>query len=286
MVRIPESIINESAKIAESKGTDLMPLNVELANNSSEPVRVFGNAALSKKEQMIPSVSDYSWEKAFYGVENPSGLTDTRYDIKVSVAGRQVSNSDLSSEVGMQRGAFNCALLVTPPPVRSTSATGDQAITVPREIVASAGKPITIISDLTNHINIDKDNIQKLWIMSVRGKSTLLNGSGGFPRVTASFKYKKPDGSTFSYDPPWVPLHLKKSTIGGSCQFELALPSKPAIEGALVQDVSITFSVQPEGPAYSNLNRSAEGTSVKFVDLDAKLLELPNNPLAIGLKVF
>ncbi|MBX9570489.1 MAG: hypothetical protein K2X77_16460 [Candidatus Obscuribacterales bacterium] len=284
MVRIPESILNESAKIAESKGADLMPLKVELANNSSEPIRVYGNAALSKKEQMIPSVSDYSWEKAFYGVENPSGLTDTRYDIKVPVAGRQVSNRDLSSEVGMQRGAFNCALLVTPPPVRSTSATGDQAITVPREIVASAGKPITIISDLTNHINIDKDNTQKLWIMSVRGKSTLLNGSGGFPRVTASFKYKKPDGSTFSYDPPWGPLYLRNADSGKGV-FELVLPTKPVIDGAIVEGVSITFAVQPKGPSYSNLSRSAEGTSIQFTELDVQLVELPNNPLGIGLKV-
>ncbi len=57
-------------------------LNVSINHVVEEPTKLFG-AALSKNSAIIPSRALYSWEKAFYGVENDSGLTDSRYDEKV-----------------------------------------------------------------------------------------------------------------------------------------------------------------------------------------------------------
>ncbi len=53
---------------------------IAIEQKSSAPTKLF-SAGLG---HVIPSRAVYSWEKAFYGVENDSGLTDPRYDEKVS----------------------------------------------------------------------------------------------------------------------------------------------------------------------------------------------------------
>ena len=57
-------------------------LDVSLLHKTDQSTRLF-SAALNKDSALIPGRDSYSWEKAFYGVENDSGLTDSRYDEKV-----------------------------------------------------------------------------------------------------------------------------------------------------------------------------------------------------------
>ncbi len=301
MIRIPEGILTEAKKQASTSGHDQLWFDVELANNSVIPLQIFGNSILSSKEHMLPSVSDYSWEKAFYGVENPRGLTDTRYDIKVPLANRQVYDTDLSSTIGHQRGAYNVALLVSPPPVgviaNNTESAEDAHSTTKSALSSLSGldawvkvssaKPASITLDLENSPSFSPTtevSDQTLWIMSIKGKSKTIAADSGLAKVVVSFKYLKPDGTVFSYDPPWVPLRIGSGVGGVENDFEMAVPAKPIIDGAQVQDVTVSFSVQPKGPVYSNLARSADGITVEFSKLEMSILELPNNPLGLGLK--
>jgi len=57
-------------------------LDVSMLHKTDQSTRLF-SAALNKDSALIPGRDSYSWEKAFYGVENDSGLTDSRYDEKV-----------------------------------------------------------------------------------------------------------------------------------------------------------------------------------------------------------
>lgn len=53
---------------------------VALIQKSSQPTTLFTAAKHSAHKHIIPSRNIYSWEKAFYGVENDQGLTCPRYD--------------------------------------------------------------------------------------------------------------------------------------------------------------------------------------------------------------
>ncbi len=54
--------------------------DITISQNSSSPSNFFSAAEHSKHKNVIPSRAIYSWEKAFYGVENDQGLTCPRYD--------------------------------------------------------------------------------------------------------------------------------------------------------------------------------------------------------------
>lgn len=286
MVNLPNEVIQDARKRADIDGRGVLQFNVEISNTAAAPIRIYGSPSLSTKEQMIPSVSDYSWEKAFYGVENPRGLTDTRYDIKIPILTRQASDNDLSTAIGTQRGYYNIALLVSPQPVSHNSNARGLQLEFPEVINASPKEPFSLVSKLLFDSAYHDTAQQSILIMSIKGRAKLLSGNTGSPRITVSFKYRKADGSTFSYDPPWVPLQLNSAGSGNVQDFELALATKPAIDGARLEDATINFCVQPNGPAYSNLARSAEGTRIEFTELEAKINELPNSPFGIGLKVF
>jgi 4-amino-4-deoxy-L-arabinose transferase-like glycosyltransferase len=73
-------------------------LNVSIKHKVEGPTKIFG-AALAKDHAYIPSRAIYSWEKAFYGVENDSGLTDSRFDEKVPLrASKWHMNYEKASE--------------------------------------------------------------------------------------------------------------------------------------------------------------------------------------------
>ncbi|CAN5251275.1 hypothetical protein BH11CYA1_BH11CYA1_47940 [soil metagenome] len=55
-----------------------------ITQKSTEPSSFFSAAEHSKGKSVIPSRAIYSWEKAFYGVENDQGLTCPRYDETVA----------------------------------------------------------------------------------------------------------------------------------------------------------------------------------------------------------
>ncbi len=65
----------QRTKIAKQKTAE-----ITITQNSSSPSNFFSAAEHTKLKNVIPSRAIYSWEKAFYGVENDQGLTCPRYD--------------------------------------------------------------------------------------------------------------------------------------------------------------------------------------------------------------
>lgn len=65
--------------LAEKKS---LTVTLESSGNTTDCI-VFGGYC-RKKRFTVPSTDRYSWEKAFYGVENPGGLSDIRYDQEVA----------------------------------------------------------------------------------------------------------------------------------------------------------------------------------------------------------
>lgn len=65
----------QQAQIEKKKSAE-----VSIIQKASQPTTLFTAASQANNKQLIPSRSIYSWEKAFYGVENDHGLTCPRYD--------------------------------------------------------------------------------------------------------------------------------------------------------------------------------------------------------------
>lgn len=55
-------------------------IEVAIIQKTTQPTTLFTAASLPNNKQLLPSRNVYSWEKAFYGVENDQGLTCPRYD--------------------------------------------------------------------------------------------------------------------------------------------------------------------------------------------------------------
>ncbi len=86
LVPVPKEIL---AGIPINNGS----ASIELAIGAKEkPFTVFGSTA-SRNKITIPSLTRYSWEKAFYGVENTHGLTDTRYDERLKLSNIKTSQT-------------------------------------------------------------------------------------------------------------------------------------------------------------------------------------------------
>jgi hypothetical protein len=61
-------------------------LPIEMSQKDGRSLKLFSRKkVIGKKTNTLPGRYQYSWEKAFYGVENDEGLTDTRYDESVEV---------------------------------------------------------------------------------------------------------------------------------------------------------------------------------------------------------
>ncbi|MBS1989153.1 MAG: glycosyltransferase family 39 protein [Cyanobacteria bacterium SZAS LIN-3] len=123
-------------------------LNVSLKHKIAESTRLY-SAALNKDEATIPSRDIYSWEKAFYGVENDSGLSDGRYDEKVPArkAKWKMVFNDKSED--LERFDLNLRLLSLKPAAPSgdlqpctAGGTTDVSLDIPENLQASKNQTL------------------------------------------------------------------------------------------------------------------------------------------------
>lgn len=105
LVPIPEATITDT--ISNRSGQ----LEVKLQNSSTDSLTYYGNYTLKKNQVVMPGISRYSFEKAFYGIENNKGLSDIRYEDKIAIDTSNNQEIDLSSEPGLQTGTYNVRLL-------------------------------------------------------------------------------------------------------------------------------------------------------------------------------
>ena len=331
LVPIPEAILKDADALAKAEGTERASFRVQLSykpqslsssgKGSTEDagMQIFGSYVPNKTELILPSASDYSWEKAFYGVENSDGMTDTRYDIKIPQSARQLRSADLSKDSGIQNGSYNLAFLIAPPafsspdsgkshltPATSTVSSLNNSSASPlRKLYshpldsASVDASTPIIAELD--LSKIKVTTGQLWVIRLRGKTAIATVSksvsgassgdsknlsietvAGASHIRPSAIFKKSDGSSFTLDSAWSPLSIKAGQDPKN--FELVFPLAPVMNGANIEKAAIMFGIVPEGPSYCNVLRRAAGTA-EFTDMTVDVLELPSNPLGLGHRI-
>lgn len=227
------------------------------------------------KQLSIPSLEVYSWEKAFYGVENENGATDPRLDQSLSLlqsssasspnvrllipaaeAGR-LDGIQIARDVGNDIGSDTVSLLkrVNVPPGELT------AQTTTKPFVIYTMPPFT-----------PKD----MWIVRTTGS---IKSTNGLARPTFTLKALCKSGGDF-YDSPWTPNFLSTSQQWQS--FDVSTPIAPAqLPGGIKQlQGEFLFDV----PKWKT-RRALPADAVQLKDVRIDIIRLPGNPLARGYTV-
>ncbi len=277
LICLPKEQLKKAADLAAEAHADSVTVQVEMQNKSSQPLSVFGSYDAKDKERILPSLSVYSWEKVFYGVENPNGLTDTRYDIKVPAATLISNKLDLSEESGLQNGAFNMAILLAPP-----SPAGNE-----RKLVASFELPdCAVDKNKGKSLEADLDKLAKdkdaLWLFRVSGRTRVKDGNGA-PSVQVESSYLRKDGSNFLYKSAWTPRRLNYSSDWKD--FDIIVPVKPIVQESTAVKGIVDLSLLSPSSAYLNVDKPFSGTA-EFSGLRLDVYVLPYNPIGLGHQVY
>jgi 4-amino-4-deoxy-L-arabinose transferase-like glycosyltransferase len=194
LVPVPSVVIEKLC--ATPMGAQAAQLNIRLRRTAPlEGAMVFGNYRRDAKKFEMPSLNKYSWEKAFYGVENAAGLTDSRFDTKSSIT-PVWSNADLSREPGTQSGAYSIRLLIP--------AKGD---VIGAEKIGDA---TANISELSKEVsNLPSGNRGDILVCHVHFDRTN-------PSMKTRLLFNCGDGSrTLQYVSPWLP----RTMPNGPCDY-------------------------------------------------------------------
>ena len=228
--------------------------SIEVAIAAKEkPFTVFGSTA-SQNKITIPSLTRYSWEKAFYGVENTHGLTDTRYDerLKLSNPTSQAANLLLLSDA----------------------------------VVDSANQPQVLISATTEgkgiEIKLPSYAKEELWLIRVTGQT---RGDQSKAQVSASIICNN-NGKQLTYVSPWCQKLIATDKDWQS--FDCAFPIKPsALPG---HALALEAHFLPLSSIYSHMNiaRNTQDTPVKAEvrNFTVQLLHFPAMPLEGNYKLY
>ncbi len=299
MILVPREFVAAACRRAAEEHQSFVEFKVDLANSSAQPIKLFGSYQQSVKERSIPSVAVSSWEKCFYGVENPAGLTDTRYDIKVPSQHVEFSTSDLSDEAGLQTGCFNIAMLLAPPrangvlpnnlPGSSAASEGlaDSAAAHTR-LVSCSPLPDTTLSAERREVCDVKvkappvgDGGSAVLVARLRGKIRTSAGdvTGS---VLISSEYADPT-TLLVYKSPWGPRCQRPSMTWQ--EFEVVVPLPAKLNGRSSARFGINLSCADPDFGYKNVYHKLQG-NVAFSDLRLEVFELPGNPLGLGHLVY
>lgn len=183
LLPIPRSILSQS-------GTQL---KVEITAKD-KPLTFYGSLPSHKNIVKIPSLTRYSWEKAFYGVENTHGLTDTRYDQSIKLPhlkGRMLNIFLLSDDV--PNGQDQVVSLTS-----KTSAGDDVELKLPE---------------------YDNDEI---WLIRLTGEA---HGNQSQAETTLSIQCRDKN-STTTYQSPWCQRLLSPGKNWH--KFDCIFPLKPS----------------------------------------------------------
>lgn len=230
---------------------------LDVSISATGPATLYGAYPTRKTHVHLPDFTYYSWEKAFYGVENDRGLGDARYDTQVETAAVAPRYEDLSAEPGAQTGAYNVRLFVgsnlelTHNKIVPTEA--DQAFALQSE---QRKATVTVTEPLTLSFNqFPEGTGHQVWVLRVTGVA-----SGKTPtRMNVAVSAVMP---ATRYDSPWGGRGI---AVNASPQpFDIAVPLNSApLPSKLLSIQSVITADQP----------------IEIRNLRAQLVKLPCNPL-------
>jgi hypothetical protein len=250
LMPIPKSIIESGLATKQVTLNDVGKFKIILRKTNTSPSKIFGGYNTSKKDIRIPSIALYSWEKAFYGVENDQGLSDTRYDMNIA------NNSAEGNFVA--RSPF-IRLLVSPAGALTKLWETDLIGT------GTCGLPPSL-----------RSQAKGLWLIQAHGFvspgfASHASGSraSGAPKLELKVYCRGKDGKILTYTSPWAELRNDRHCT--TEDFNFAVPINP--QGLPGQIESIALTVSPN--ASSSLD-----------NLHLDILQLPAIPTGVGSRVY
>lgn len=266
-------------------------LTVTVRQKSGPATTLFGAYDLGDGRAYIPATTRYSWEKAFYGVENDGGFTDTRYDTMLNKARHDGASAtgagfheraqpDLSPDAGRQTGAYNIRLLV--PALPTGESTRNAELLPPPQTLCSqfySGVDLDARNNYGGRIvlrSLPRYTTSDWWLVTVTGqiRAVRQNEEAG---VDVLF-YFQPDsrGVPARYRSPWTPRAVSTGPEWKPFAFTVAV-APGSFPGAL-QRLEVAVH-----PARARSRMGAQRTpalgSLHARDLSVTIVSLPYNPL-------
>ncbi len=288
-----ENIFNFMTKPADSSNSELrqwflipIPSQVTAAANGPLTVTVSKPAGQNAgaiygsyshgKALSIPSATTYSWEKAFYGVENDRGLTDPRLDESVAVA-KPIALAEPNIRLLVPTVSSNPSnpTVSNKPTVSSNPSVSSSNVSLlkriplkPFELTAqNLSTPFTIFT-------MPAFGKNDLWIVRTTGSIRSNNGIAR-PTMTLNANCKNS-----RYESPWTPNFIPVSKDWQ--HFEISTPIAPGqLPGGIKQlHGEFVFDV----PKWKTVHFMPTD-AVQLKDLNVDIIKLPGNPLARGFSI-
>ncbi|PZM85351.1 MAG: hypothetical protein DKT66_03975 [Candidatus Melainabacteria bacterium] len=261
------------SKIAAS-GT----LSVEIENVSGvRSFKVFGNYDPVK---LLPSVDSSSWEKAFYGVENDRGFTDSRYDVKQNivrhtnsrlVSANKKSEADLSPSPGIQTGSYN--LLLSAVPRMNSPQTFSLNAPLPRKLSLKNGEAKTFRTALLSRPAAGPNDV---WLFRLKGKSSASNALHANIIVEPKLTVHLSNASvkTITYPCRWLSRNLPN--YAEPTAFDYCFPMMPGLLKEKIASIEVSLERKDFG--------SAANMSLEIDDLELEVESIYGNPVSSYFK--
>ncbi|MGH9551897.1 MAG: hypothetical protein ACRD3W_21105, partial [Terriglobales bacterium] len=243
--------------------------------NPQPGAAVFGAYDTGERIQSLPSIAKYSWEKAFYGVENPGSLADPRFDQKVCPAPAQTI--DLSTEPGKQTGSYNIRLVI---PWQKPALAQERPVVVEApfaELIKTARPNFSapsetasqhaIVSDLPQYKSTD------LW--AVRVHNAVRAGRQTHKSRINLIADCARNGKQSTYESPWLPGNPNVFDNDGS--FDYCAIFEPSQLPGKITDLRIDYA--------SDVGRKKHALAAGDAGIAVDIWRLPARPLSRGYQV-
>jgi len=281
-LRIPRAIVDATLTL------DTPRFAVTVNRNANVPSALYATSTENKDSSVrIPSVARFSWEKAFYGVENESDFTDSRYDDKVAI-----QPPPASSTTGSIGTSHSKTIPITTPNIRLLIAPPNLSVAEPTAVIATAqGQEKILLKDG----QIPVSTPDSVWLATVKGQITSTKQAAENIPVLFSAMFESIDdsGIHYRYRSPWVPTSVVSHL--GTTSFQFAFPFQPGgLPGKLT---SIAVEAKSGGPASRNdflsVNNQSRtriapgslGAGHQIDSINLELHNLPSNPIGYGHEV-
>jgi 4-amino-4-deoxy-L-arabinose transferase-like glycosyltransferase len=232
---------------------------------ADEQAAIFGSYRTGESKDAVPTVDTYSWEKAFYGVENDNDLTDPRLDDWRKVPPECFVDRDLSSDPGKQSGAYSIHLLVPPGPTSRELKLLQQVQT--HFVKKTNGQSESVVSVLPNYAPRD------LWAVRVSCAAVPRDAK---LRVTVG---SNDDGHQMIYSPAWFP---RKVGVKGLDSIDYCFLLAPGQLPGRLNFLRLNYVSNGRYDAANTTEYNCQASSSMMLSI----WRLPAKPLVPGYRVF
>ena len=250
LIPIPEQITSASGKA----------IRVAIKNHGGTDGVIYGSYNHGKQVS-LPSVATYSWEKAFYGVENPGGLSDPRLDDSISLPSKSINSKSVIPNIRLlvPASAGDGVALLKRAAVKNLVLTPQHAV-----------QPFQIYTMPPFAKN-------DLWVIRTTGEIKS-NSGATCPSISLVAVCAK---ANCQYESPWTPNSIP--TGNGWHHFEISSPIAPGqLPGGIKQlHERFVFDV----PKWKTSHEPPDD-SVQFRNVSVDIIRIPGNPLARGFSIY